>query len=284
MRSYHSTLPGEMAQKWNSKSFNLVSFFFPSLASNPNLINRRKNITLSFLFGTLLRQCAASNPLLLRFVIHVIQPLLFSSILLFFQLLVNHPYGFIPIGIFLLGVLIYFSFFNSRVNKEILPNSNINEDLEIETIPKIDYLKEEITSNQINYGKDLLIKHENIKNDNNDNNININTQNNTTNKDENKMNESDLNKHEQSPESTESNNNINNNNSNNNTNNNDTNEEKDDDYNNIIIPFLGSDFWDSKGSDSSGDIFEGIFSTSSDDSLEIPRITYIDPNISERRK
>ncbi len=117
MGSYHSSLPGEISQKWmSSQSLNITS----TLLSMKRPENRRKRRTLSFFFTTILRQCAASNPLLLRFVIHILQPLLLSGLLLFFNILLHNPYGFIVVGIGLFGVLLY-SFYHPSEMTVISP-------------------------------------------------------------------------------------------------------------------------------------------------------------------
>jgi hypothetical protein len=126
VKSYHTFLPGEISLKWNPQHTFLPLFF-------PFRSRRKRQFTLSLLATMLIRQFGSSNSTLQRFIVHIVQPIALSGVLLFGRLLFKYPLGFIGVGLILLFCAIHVA--NSLQSEK--------HELENKVIPEDTFLREE---------------------------------------------------------------------------------------------------------------------------------------------
>lgn len=93
VKSYRTYLPGEISRKWNPRHAILPSFSIFSTRSH-----RHRPITLSLIITMMIRQFGSSNSTLQRFIVHILQPIALSGVILLGRLLLHHPLGFIAVG------------------------------------------------------------------------------------------------------------------------------------------------------------------------------------------
>lgn len=184
VRSYHTSLPGELSRKWKSPP-SVIETFFNQVPTT----RRLRRFTFMSLFYTFLQQLGSISPSIQRVILHIVQPLLLSALYFISVILRKHPFSLIGVGIlFIIGIYyIISSIYKDRI--ELEENMKHQESIKvIEQKPIVPQFNNSSTS--------ILppsVSYESPKNKKNNNNSNNNSNNilNSFDENENKDNNND---------------------------------------------------------------------------------------------
>jgi Ca2+/Na+ antiporter len=115
VRAYHTSLPGEISQKWKVKSEGQSSLLARLLVRYERSCRRNLRLFLSLLLFDFLRSLGTMNPALQKFILHNLQPLVLGALFLLGLTLWRYPFSFVGVGVLLLLGLVPYVF---RTRKE----------------------------------------------------------------------------------------------------------------------------------------------------------------------
>lgn len=95
VRSYHTSLPGEISRKWKSSSGIFTNLFLNQVPTT----RRVRHFTFTSILFTLLQQLGSISPSIQRIILHILQPLILSALYFISVILRDHPYSLIGVGI-----------------------------------------------------------------------------------------------------------------------------------------------------------------------------------------
>lgn len=116
VRSYHTSLPGEISRKWKSSSGIITNLFLNQVPTT----RRVRHFTFTSILFTLLQQLGSISPSIQRIILHILQPLILSALYFISVILRDHPYSLIGVGIIFIVGFIYIisSIYKDRVELE----------------------------------------------------------------------------------------------------------------------------------------------------------------------
>ena len=121
--SYRTYLPGEVAKKWKFEYAAPESCRIPFFGRASGPSSTWRNITVMSVVVSLLQLLGAQNPMIQRSLVHTVQPILATVLLLFIAFLVSHPlYALVIIPFF--GYFGYTMYDNCRRENETNKSEN----------------------------------------------------------------------------------------------------------------------------------------------------------------